>query len=124
MPKRKPKPPKSRKTGRPGGKSKTPVVRPPKDKWCITVPVRVTAMILAGDTLVAAGTPDVLYPTDPWAAYEGRKGGRLLVVSAAAGTIKSELKLTSAPVPDGLAAAAGRLLMSTVDGKLTCFGAK
>ena len=123
-PKRKPKPPKSRKTGRPGGRSKTPVVRPPKDKWCITVPVRVTAMILAGDTLIAAGTPDVLYPRDPWAAYEGRKGGRLLVVSAADGTIKSELKLTSAPVPDGLAAASGRLLMSTVDGKLTCFGAK
>ncbi len=66
----------------------------------------------------------MLYPREPWAAYEGRKGGRLLVVSAADGTIKSELKLTSAPVPDGLAAASGRLLMSTVDGKLTCFGAK
>jgi len=123
-PKRKSRPAKSRKTGRPSGKSKTPVVRPPKDKWCITVPVRVTAMILAGDTLIAAGTPDVLYPKDPWAAYEGRKGGKLLVVSAADGTIKSELKLTSAPVPDGLAAASGRLLMSTVDGKVTCFGAK
>ncbi|MBL7221251.1 MAG: PQQ-binding-like beta-propeller repeat protein [Phycisphaerae bacterium] len=123
-PKRKPGPPKSRKTGRPSGKSKTPVVRPPTDKWRITVPVRVTAMILAGDTLVAAGTPDVIYPTDPWAAYEGGRGGKLLVVSAADGTIKSELKLISAPVPDALAAASGRLLMSTLDGTVTCFGAK
>jgi outer membrane protein assembly factor BamB len=123
-PKRKPKPAKSRKTGRPSGKSKTPVVRPPKDKWRINLPVRVTAMILAGDTLVAAGTPDVLYSNDPWAAYEGRKGGKLVVVSAVDGTIMSELKLTAAPTPDGLAAAAGRLVMSSVDGTLTCFGAK
>jgi outer membrane protein assembly factor BamB len=123
-PKRKPKPPKSRKTGRPSGKSKTPVVRPPKDKWRLTLPVRVTGMILAGDTLIVAGTPDLLDPKDTWAAYEGRRGGKLVVVSAADGTIKSELKLPAAPVPDGLATAAGRLLISTVDGKLNCFGAK
>jgi hypothetical protein len=110
--------------GRPRGKSSSPKVRRPKDRWCVNVPVRVTAMVLAGDMLIAAGTPDEIHPTDAWAAYEGRKGGRLLVVSAADGAVQAELKLASPPVLDGLAAARGRLLLSTADGKVTCLGAK
>ncbi|MGB2819508.1 MAG: PQQ-binding-like beta-propeller repeat protein, partial [Phycisphaerae bacterium] len=61
---------------------------------------------------------------DPWAAYEGRKGGRLLVISAADGTAKADLQLASPPVLDGLAAARGRLFMSTADGKVTCLAAE
>ncbi len=81
-------------------------------------------MILAGDALVTAGTPDIIDPDDPWAAYEGRRGGRLVVLSASDGSVKSELKLTSAPTPDGMAAGSGVLLVSTVDGKLICLGRK
>lgn len=50
--------------------------------------------------------------------------GKLVAVSVADGTVICELKLTEAPVPDGLAAGCGHLLMSTVNGTLTCFGAK
>jgi len=110
--------------GRPSGGSSTPRVRRPKDLWCINVPVRVTAMVLAGDVLIAAGTPDVICPGDPWAAYEGRKGGKLLVISTADGTVGAELKLAAPPVLDGLAAARGRLFLSAADGKVTCLGAK
>ncbi len=110
--------------GRPSGGSSTPRVRGPKDRWRINVPVRVTAMVLAGDVLIAAGTPDTICPGDPWAAYEGRKGGRVLVISTADGTVGAELKLAAPPVLDGLAAARGRLFLSAADGKVTCLGAK
>ena len=111
-------------TGRSRGRSSTPTVRKPKDAWAVRVPVRATAMILAGDRLIAAGTPDVIYPGDAWAAYEGRKGGRLLIVSTADGTVEAKLNLAAPPVLDGLAAARGRLFMVTTDGKVTCLGTK
>ncbi|MEA3366864.1 MAG: PQQ-binding-like beta-propeller repeat protein, partial [Planctomycetota bacterium] len=109
-------------TGRPAGASSTPKVRTPKDRWCIRVPVRVTAMLLAGNLLVAAGTPDVICAEDPWAAYEGRKGGRLLVVSADDGTVQGDMRLAAPPVLDGLAAARGRLYLATIDGCVLCLG--
>jgi len=109
-------------TGRSAGASSTPKVRTPKDRWCIRVPVRVTAMLLAGDRLVAAGTPDVICDEDPWAAYEGRKGGRLLVVSADDGTVQHDMGLAAPPVLDGLAAARGRLYLATIDGSVLCLG--
>jgi len=99
-------------------------VAKPKDIWCIKVPVRINAMVLAGRTLIAAGTPDLIVPGDSWAAYEGRHGGRLLVVNAADGKVQGEIKLPAPPVLDGLAAANGRLFMSAGDGKVVCFGAK
>jgi outer membrane protein assembly factor BamB len=108
-----------------GGRG-TPKRPKPVDVWSVRVPVRVTAMVLAGETLLAAGTPDVVGPDgkDPWAAYEGRRGGKLLVLSAADGKITARLDLAGAPVLDGLAAAGGRVYLSTADGKLTCYGAK
>ncbi len=108
-----------------GKRKKTPAGRRPKkpaDLWRIKAPVRINAMALAGQTLVAAGTPDVISPTDPWAAYEGRKGGKLLIISAASGKIRARTALPSPPVLDGLAVAGGRLIVSTMDGKVMCFG--
>jgi outer membrane protein assembly factor BamB len=113
-----------KKTGRPGGSSGPKYVRVPKDRWAVNIPVRATAMVLAGEKLVVAGTPDVLVKGDAWAAYEGRKGGRLLVVSVASGKIATQLKLASPPVLDGLAVTEGRLFLSTADGKVTCLGGK
>jgi len=109
-------PARRRRTGR------TPGVPVPKDRWRTRIPVRVTAMVLAGDKLIVAGTPDVLVDGDPWAAYEGRRGGKLLVVSAATGTVQSRLTLPGAPVLDGLAVAGGRLYIATMDGKVICLG--
>jgi len=85
------------------------------------VPVRVTSMTLAGKTLFAAGTPDVIDPDDPWAAYEGKRGGVLLAVSAETGEVLAQYKLASPPVLDGLAAAGGRLIVSTTGGQVLCF---
>ncbi|MFP4056445.1 MAG: PQQ-binding-like beta-propeller repeat protein [Candidatus Brocadiia bacterium] len=94
--------------------------RPPK--WARWVPVRVRAMVVAGDTLFVAGPPDVLEPEDPLAAFEGRKGAVLWAVAASDGKKLSETRLTSPPVFDGLVAARGRLFLATTDGRLTCMG--
>ena len=90
-------------------------------RWSIRVSVKVTAMVIAGDVLLAAGTPDVIDSKEPWAVYEGRRGGVLLTISAADGTILSRRKLDAAPVPDGLTLAGGRLLVTMTDGRIQCF---
>ena len=93
-------------------------------KWSARIPVRVGGLVLAGKRLYLAGSPDVLPEDDPYAAIEGRKGGRLWVVSTADGKRLAEHKLGSMPVFDGMVAAGGRLYVATVDGHLICMGAK
>jgi outer membrane protein assembly factor BamB/ubiquinone/menaquinone biosynthesis C-methylase UbiE len=94
------------------------------------------AMVLANRTLFVAGPPDVAdeelafrKPDDPAvrkarlqqeAALENRSGALLQVVSARDGKKLSEYKLDSAPTWDGMAAASGRLYLSTMDGKVLC----
>ena len=90
-------------------------------RWSVRVPVRVTSMVLCGDTLFAAGAPDILDRTDPWAAYGGRRGGKLLAFSAADGKILAERELDAPPILDGMAVSGGRLFVSTVDGKVLCY---
>jgi hypothetical protein len=96
----------------------------PGGRWRVRVPIRVRAMVLAGQRLFIAGPPDAADPDDPWAAMEGRKGGLLRVVSAANGERLHELPLDAIPVFDGMAAAGGRLYLSGADGRLTCFGSR
>ena len=114
----------SRQSGTPKGPSQTPTVRKPKDRWAIRVPIRVTAMVIAGETLFVAGSDDVLYPEDPWAAYEGRKGGKLMAFSVNDGEKLAEYKLPAAPVFDGMAAAQDRIYLSARGGKLICYAGK
>ena len=94
-------------------------------------------MVLTGETLFVAGPPDVLNedeaferPGDPQvknkimeqdAAYEGKRGALLIGVSTADGKPVLRLDLSSGPVWDGMAAANGRLYLSTKDGKVLCF---
>jgi outer membrane protein assembly factor BamB len=92
--------------------------------WSTHIPVRGNAMALAGDVLFVAGTPDIIDPADPLAAFEGRKGGVLCAISAGDGGKLSEYKLESPPVLDGVAAANGRLYVSQADGSVICFGAR
>jgi outer membrane protein assembly factor BamB len=94
-----------------------------KPRWSKTMPIRVRAMVAAGATLFVAGPPDVVEPSDPWAAFEGRKGSLLRAISAADGSKLAEYELDAPPVYDGLAAAAGRLYISTTTGRVACFGA-
>ena len=91
-----------------------------KARWSKKAPVRIRAMVIAGQRLFVAGSPDVVDPKDPWAAMEGRKGAVLWAVSAADGEKLAEYKLDAPPIFDGLAAANGRLYVSTTDGKVVC----
>ena len=91
--------------------------------WSVKVPVRVQAMVLAGKHLFAAGAPDVVPQDDPYAAFEGRKGGRLWVVATEDGKRLAEYPLDHPPVFDGMSAAGGRLYLVTTDGRLRCMGA-
>jgi hypothetical protein len=95
-------------------------------------------MALAGDTLYVAGHPDFIderqafrLPDDPDVqarlvkqaeALDGKWGGRLWAVSAADGKPLARYSLPMPPVFDGLAAADGRLFMSTLDGAVLCLG--
>ena len=65
---------------------------------------QIAAMVLANDTLLIAGS-----------------GGQLLVASPEDGKILSRNDLP-APVWDGMAAAAGRVFISTQDGQVVCVG--
>jgi len=90
--------------------------------WFDWAPVRIRGMVLAGKSLFVAGPPDALDPDDPMASFEGRMGGLLRAYSAVDGKKLAEQKLDSPPVFDGLIAAEGRLLLSTMDGRLVSMG--
>jgi len=98
--------------------------RPSVAPWSRKVPIRAMAMVVAGPTLFAAGTPDVVNPNDPWGAIGGKKGALLWAISTADGEKATEVKLASPPVFDGLAAANGRLFLSQQDGTLVCLKGK
>ncbi|MBN1420905.1 MAG: PQQ-binding-like beta-propeller repeat protein [Planctomycetes bacterium] len=107
--------------------------------WSDAVSVQVSAMVLAGGTLFIAGPPDVVDEeqaarslADPRtktalaeqrAAFEGERGGLLAAVSAADGRKLAAYRLDGAPTFDGMAAAGGRLYLSTMDGRIICLGA-
>jgi len=103
-------------------------------------PMLARAMVLAGDTLFVAGPPDVDNEFAGWgkhldprvharhsgqvAAMEDKMGALLWAVSAADGQKLDEYKLESVPVWDGMAAANGRLYLSTKNGCVQCLAGK
>ena len=111
-----------------------------KPKWAKDVPIYVRAMALAGENLFIAGPPDIideestfqrLTEKDPEvqslldeqdAVLEGKDGARLLSVNIDTGEVENNLKIDSLPSWDAMAGANGRLYLSTLDGKLVCFG--
>jgi outer membrane protein assembly factor BamB len=88
--------------------------------WTLWLPLRIRAMVKAGDTLFVAGPPDVFDAKDPYAAFEGRKGADLVAVSAKDGQKLVQCSLEVPPVFDGMIAAGGRLLVALEDGSLVC----
>jgi len=88
--------------------------------WMRWLPVRIRAMVKAGDTLFVAGPPDVFDSKDPYAAFEGCQGAYLVALSAEAGEKLAQYKLNAEPVFDGMIAASGKLYISTRDGQLLC----
>ncbi len=107
-------------------------------QWSQTVPVHARAMAVAAETLFVAGPPDVVdeeqifdNPDDPavrarqaeqLAALKGEKGAILLAVSTQDGKMLSQYRLDAPPSWDGLAAANGRLYLSTEAGTVVCMG--
>jgi hypothetical protein len=117
----------------PAGKSSSPAAEKPagsESQWARRVPVLGQALVLAGETLFLAGPSDPVSEiphepagVDPLAeALETSSGGRLIAVSATDGKTLADHKLTSPPVFDGMAAAGGRLYLSTKIGKVVCMG--
>jgi len=92
--------------------------------WTQWLPVRMRAMVKAGDTLFVAGAPDVFDPQDPFAGFEDRKGALVVAVSADDGKKLSEARLDYPPVFDGMIAAGGRLFVSLRDGSVVCLAEK
>jgi outer membrane protein assembly factor BamB len=92
--------------------------------WATWLPVRMRAMVKAGGSVFVAGPPDEFDPEDPFAPFEGRRGARLVAVSAADGQKLSEIELGSPPVFDGLIAAGGRLFASLEDGSVVSLAGK
>jgi hypothetical protein len=109
-------------TKRQGRLNSTKWPKPKETRWSLPAPVRVTAMAVGGETLLCAGTPDALDPVEPWAAYEGRRGGVLFALATGDGAQKANLRLDAAPVYDGIAIAGGRAYVATVNGTLFCIG--
>jgi hypothetical protein len=116
--KRHPEPtPQAKKTNR---KAKRPAVRPKTYAWSVQLPVLARAMVLAQDTLFFGGPPDIFESDDPHAAWDGKKGGVILAISATDGKQLGQLELDSPPVSDGMAAAYGRLYTTTMNGNVVC----
>jgi outer membrane protein assembly factor BamB len=108
-------------------------------RWNKDVPIYVRAMVLSGSRLFIAGPPDLIDEEATFQqlaqkdesvetllaaqadAIDGRRGGKLLAVNADTGEIERSLELDSLPSWDGLAAARGQLLMTTLDGRVICF---
>ncbi|MCF7848380.1 MAG: PQQ-binding-like beta-propeller repeat protein [Kiritimatiellales bacterium] len=96
-------------------------IRETPAKWQEFIPLRIRAMVLAGDKIVAAGPADKLNPNDLLDAFESRSSAMLNVYSAKDGRQLSSQEMESFPAFDGLAAANGKLYLSTEDGKIICF---
>jgi outer membrane protein assembly factor BamB len=110
-------------------------------KWLVDKPlIQARAMVLAGKTLFVAGPPDIVDEEAAFFALDdaevleklaeqsallnGKDGGRMWAVSAANGKKLAEYRLESLPVWDGMAAANGKLYMTTMKGEALSFAGK
>ena len=90
--------------------------------WHQWLPVRVNAMVLAGETLVVCGPPDAVKDGDPMAAFEGRMGTELWTISAPDGKTIAKQKLNESPIFDGMIVADDQLYLCTEQGDVICMG--
>jgi len=86
--------------------------------WSREIPVVVRAMVLAGETLFAAGAP--MPPSGEPDFDSARNPGTLIAVSAPSGRDVSTCRLAAQPVFDGMAAANGKLYVALRNGQVVC----
>ena len=91
-------------------------------KWETRIPIRVRAMVLAGDKLFAAGFPDSIDSENPWASFKGEKGALLNAYSTKDGSLLSSQKLPASATFDGMIAVNEKLYLVTDDHRLICMG--
>ena len=108
--------------------------------WTLDQPAVIArAMAVAGETLFVAGPPDFIderqafyHPDDPDVqarlarqaeALTGQHGGQIWAMSATSGAVLRRYALDTIPTFDGMAAAQGRLFITTVDGRILCLSA-
>jgi len=89
--------------------------------WSKQVPLLVRGMVSARKTLFVAGPPAPVQEKGAAKNVESGQGGLLLAVSATNGEELAKYKLDSPPAFDGMAAATGRLYLSTESGQVVCF---
>jgi len=114
-----------------------------KLNWTGDISLQLRAMAGAGKNLIMAGPPDLIEETGlekpqlfdyikeeeaikkieaQQQSEDGKLGSFLVVVDPKSGDMLEKRYLNSAPVFDGLSVARGRIYMSTLDGKISCFG--
>ena len=111
-----------------------------KHTWDRFVPIVARSMALAGKTVLVSGAPDTideeyaferLAARDPAIlqelkeqdeALDGKRGAKLWAVNTETGEQSAGLELTSPAVWDGITVAQGRVYVSTMDGRVQCFG--
>jgi hypothetical protein len=111
-----------------------------KPKWANDVPIYVRAMVLAGNQLFIAGPLDIIDEEETFKklsekdedvqklladqdeALEGKVSGLLLSINCDSGLVEHQMELGTLPAWDGMAGANGKLYLSTIDGRLMCFG--
>jgi len=80
--------------------------------WEARLPLRAPATLSTPNRVFLGGIPDVVPKDAPYAAFRGKLGGELYVVSAADGTVEQKLKLPGEPVFNGMAATPGKLFLT------------
>jgi outer membrane protein assembly factor BamB len=95
-----------------------------RKRWSTQIPLTGNALVLAGDTIIAAGVPlkSTFDLPELSATYAGKLGGVLWTASAKDGAKIAELKLPAQPVWDGLSAAHGQCIITLRDGSVMCLG--
>jgi outer membrane protein assembly factor BamB len=99
-----------------------PLSRNWKQRWSTQIPLSGHALIVAGDTVLAAGVPMEASFGDPElsSSFAGQKGGRIWAARAKDGAKIAFRDLPAPPVWDGLAAARGNCVIALKDGTVLC----
>ncbi|MFO0922135.1 MAG: PQQ-binding-like beta-propeller repeat protein [Pirellulales bacterium] len=111
-----------------------------KPKWSEDIPVYARAMALAGETLFVAGPLDTIDEEETFKklsdkdedvqrelqqqdeALDGKIGGLLLSINSFSGKVENRIELGTFPTWDGMASANGQIYLTTLDGRILCFG--
>ncbi len=99
-----------------------PVSRRWQPRWSVQIPLSGHALVVAGDTVVAAGTPleATFGDAELSSSFAGDQGGRIWAANKANGDKIASRDLPAPPVWDGLAAAHGNCIIALKNGTVMC----